>query len=255
MPDIFDSNTHPIFENNSLQNCAAKLISDGINLALAHQLPSANPVENETYIKACTDTSVFIPVGTLLNLKDIESTFKEIKYCGGVAIKIHPRFLKWNWTDETETKRLLEIFKYSRIYNLPILWCTYYASTVSLLPQRDPIHVLTRALCDEPDVKLILMHAGGVELLKYIEFSRFNNNVLLDLSYTLSKFKKSSIWTDIIYALSDFDRRICFGSDYPYLDPSECYADLYTAIDAAGFDKNFHKIYKKNLLEFLELNI
>ena len=48
--------------------------------------------------------------------------------------------------------------------------------------------------------KIVLMHGGGSELLKYYEVFRFNENITLDLSYTLMHLD-TSVEADIKFLM------------------------------------------------------
>ena len=40
-------------------------------------------------------------------------------------------------------------------------------------------------------------------------------NAFLDISFTLQRYRSSSIAADLRYLLNSFDRRVVFGSDFP----------------------------------------
>ena len=65
----------------------------------------------------------------------------------------------------------------------------------------------------------MLLHAGCVDFLRYVEFALTNPNILLDLSFTILKYQGSSLDADLRFAFRTFDRRICIGSDFPEFDP------------------------------------
>ena len=60
---------------------------------------------------------------------------------------------------------------------------------------------------------MIIVHGGGLEIMRYVELSRFNANILLDLSLVFMKYKNSSIDKDIQFLFESFDQRISIGSD------------------------------------------
>jgi predicted TIM-barrel fold metal-dependent hydrolase len=82
-------------------------------------------------------------------------------------------------------------------------------------PVADPFYSLVKVIKQAPDTRVVLVHGGDVEILKYAEIVRFNDNLLLDLSMTITKYQGSSLDSDIKFLFRNFDRRICIGTDHP----------------------------------------
>ena len=82
------------------------------------------------------------------------------------------------------------------------------------LPEISQIFFLNKILNNYSKTKLIIMHGGGSEILKYYENFRFLK-MFLDLSYTLCHFENSSLISDLQFLSEKFDRRVVVGSDYP----------------------------------------
>jgi predicted TIM-barrel fold metal-dependent hydrolase len=135
------------------------------------------------------------------------------------------------------------------------MFCTFYPSNASVYPKTDPLFIFSELLSQHPKAKIIFMHGGGVEILKYAEFARYNKNILLDLSYTVSRYKGSSIDNDLIYVLNNIDQNLCFGTDAPYVQPREAIYDLSELIKKTKFCDSWksHKIWFDNLNNFLGL--
>ena len=117
----------------------------------------------------------------------------------------------------------------------------------------DPFYQLIKILKKSPNLKLVIVHGGDVNLLKYAELVRFNDNLLLDLSMTMLKYKGSSIDNDIKFLFSNFDRRICIGTDHPEYS----HEDLRTYFDSLIENLESHRaenIGYKNIMKFLKLN-
>ena len=93
--------------------------------------------------------------------------------------------------------------------------CTYFHDRVESYPLIDPFIALVSALKQAPGARVVLVHGGDVDLLRYAQLVRHNENLLLDLSLTLMKYEGSSIDRDITFLFQKFDRRISIGSDHP----------------------------------------
>lgn len=98
--------------------------------------------------------------------------------------------------------------------------------------------------------KVILVHAGAVRLLEYIEIARAFDNVLLDLSLTLCKYPGSALDMDIRFAFNNFDQRICIGSDSPEFHSSDLRC-RFNYFSEGVTDNKLRNIAYKNLSAFL----
>jgi predicted TIM-barrel fold metal-dependent hydrolase len=110
--------------------------------------------------------------------------------------------------------------------------------------------VLVGALKRAPAARVVLAHGGGVDLLRHAELVRHNDNLLLDLSFTLLKYAGSSIDADVAWLLAQFDRRVCVGSDHPEFTPAELRTYLDRALAKLPRDKA-ENVAHRNLARFL----
>lgn len=253
---IFDAIVHPQKSEEDNLRIVSDLKSAGVFGALAIPLPGVESFDLKSFVMWCKKSELFYPISLFTLGKSIRDQVMHAKNYGCYGIKVHPRFLKWDWTKTSEEKILRELFSECKTFGLAILFCTYFSCDVSISPKRNPIYIFTKLLKEFPGVKIVMMHAGGHNILDYIEFSRFNENILLDLSFTILKFKDSSIDFDIKYALKNFDKRVCFGSDAPYYNPTEVskrVKELLHEIDSRDEYINSHGVWSKNIINFLEI--
>lgn len=83
-------------------------------------------------------------------------------------------------------------------------------------PLGRPVYDVLYEIClNNLQSKIILLHGGYCELLETSEMIRPLGNVILDLSYTLLRFRETHLVDDIKFLFQTFDRRICIGSDFP----------------------------------------
>lgn len=143
---------------------------------------------------------------------------------GAKGFHIHPRAAALSPADP----RFARILRGAAERDLVVFHCTYaFASVVAPPPWPgaarlpiDPLPHLAAALADLPTLRCVLLHGGGVELLRYSEFVRANPHLLLDLSLTLMKYPGSSLDLDLAFMFAAFDRRICLGTDWPDYSPA-----------------------------------
>jgi hypothetical protein len=91
--------------------------------------------------------------------------------------------------------------------------------------------------------------------MSLVQLARFNSNILIDLSYTFIKFKYSTLEMDIKYLLNNFDKRICFGSDYPDYSIYEFKQSLEYYFKFVNDADKLKNLSGNNCLNFLEINI
>lgn len=224
---IFDSLTHPMpsggwlkpeYEGkNSISGLLHEMEVNNIQWALAvgmgENIGSYNENEYAAFIADHSNSLfpvAFLDFQVLESGTSISSYLSKLKRLGYVGIKIHPRFSRITFAN----KYLPGLIKEANQVGLLVLICTYFWSNEKELTSNSPA-LLQRLLCEVPDEKLLLLHGGAVKLLEVTEMVRQFPNILLDLSFTLSKYQGSSIDMDIQYLFNNFDRRICVGSDSP----------------------------------------
>ena len=168
--------------------------------------------ERLKFLNNCKKFSNLTPVAFLRNTKNLKSEIDNIIKLKYRFVKIHPRKLKINYQNIKFYKKVF--LKLKKKTNIIILWCTFDGWT-NQANELNQIEVLSKLINLAPKNKIILMHGGGPNLLKFYEKFRFLNNVYIDLSYTLLHYQKTSLEKDIIFLMRNFDKRLTIGSDFP----------------------------------------
>ena len=228
---LFDGCTHPTLDGtwlreadgagNTFENLAREMEANGVSHALAHGL-GLGGYDEEAYASAarsCSDR--ILPIAyfdpeRVPEPDDVGPWLQHIRQLGYVGFKIHPRLASLTYTDE----RLPPLLAGAKHAGLAPLLCTY-AWTHTAAFAENTIENLGLLLAQVPEAKVILVHAGGVRLLEFVELARAHPGVLLDLSLTLTKYEGSSIDLDLAFCFQRFDRRICMGSDSPEVSLAE----------------------------------
>lgn len=259
---IFDSLTHPTLNNDWILSGTSKtsnidiLLADmlkyNIKKALAVGILGVGMYDEDHYaefIRSKTDKLIpiaFLDVNNLKSISETKQKLNKLKMLGYRGIKLHPRIGNFNLTN----KLLPYIIKYSNDINLTILLCTYFYDNKINSHLNNTINLIA-LLENVNDAKLILLHGGGIKLLEFMEIARAFKNILLDLSFTILKYQKSSINSDISFLFSDFDRRICIGSDFPEFNIKDLRLE-YNKLSSKISNTKASNIAYKNLLEFLK---
>ncbi len=257
---IFDSLAHPCINGDylarnidcSFEHLAKSMSQSAIKWCCAIGLEGVGGYSHENFAAACKQYPQMIPVAAVNPLNyssnsEIATAINYLKSLGFKAIKLHPRISKFKVSAD-EVDRL---FATCSQQNMPVFLCTYHYGSIDCQPQ---FEVLTELIKKHPDLKLLLVHSGAVELLKYVELARAYPNIVLDLSMTLMKYEGSSIDLDLEFAFQKFDRRICIGTDYPeYSLEAVSKRFEYFAKDISQEKKE--NIAYKNLANFLGITI
>jgi predicted TIM-barrel fold metal-dependent hydrolase len=128
------------------------------------------------------------------------------------ALKLHPRLNRYDPLDPRCLAVLEEMASWER--PLPVWLDTlfYYRGGELQKPPVDTIHALVGRF---PSLTFLLLHGGGSWLLQVAEAVRDCPNAFVDISFTLQRYRSSSIAADLRYLLNSFDQRVVFGSDFP----------------------------------------
>jgi predicted TIM-barrel fold metal-dependent hydrolase len=128
------------------------------------------------------------------------------------ALKLHPRLNRYDPLDP----RCLAVFEEMASWEKPLpIWLDtlfYYRGGQMRKPPVDTIHELVGRF---PSLTFVLLHGGGSWILQVAEAIRDCPNAFLDISFTLQRYRTSSVAADLRYLLEGFDRRMIFGSDFP----------------------------------------
>ena len=263
---IFDSLTHPMPNKNwisksydgknSLDILKKSMKEENIKWAFAVGMGNKiGGYEENNYADFITkNTKNIFPVAfiDLKKIKSFDNTrlskyFDKLIKKGYYGIKLHPRIGKFSYLD----KEIPKIINIAAKKNLVILLCTYIWSEYGKKYYIGP-DLMIELLKKIKKAKVILVHGGTVQLMQYIEICRCFLNTLLDLSFTLCKYRGSSMDLDIKFAFNQFDRRICIGSDAPEFSSKELRESFNLFSKLLSKDK-LKNIAFKNIFNFVPM--
>lgn len=223
---VFDSLTHPTidstwmhpdhFQSSGIGELLLQMDRNNISKALIVGVKGVGSYDEQKFINLIVPHSdklipiAFFDLDNKMNLKEAEEKLKKVKSLGYSGVKLHPRISGFSLNNSL----LVPVIKFANEIQLNVLICTYFYGKFPV-GFKNNIDELANLLYSLNGAKLILMHGGTVRLLEVIELVRLYKNLLLDLSFTLCKYKGSSVDLDIQFAFDNFDKRICVGSDFP----------------------------------------
>jgi predicted TIM-barrel fold metal-dependent hydrolase len=219
---IFDSLTHPTLSGEFLgiAGCHFGEVSQALRESEIYRscavgMSGIGGYDHVAFIQQCRRYPEFVPVGGFdFRDPDVRSQVELIKELGYQAVKVHPRFAGRGFGKARLRIALEEIER----CELPVFLCTYNFFDLSQTGELLTFESTCEALLGLSRLKVVFLHGGGVDLLRYAELVRANDNYLLDLSLTLCKYPGSSVDLDIAFLFQYFDRRTCVGADYPDFD-------------------------------------
>ena len=214
---IFDTCVYPeSTDNKSIYKLSKKLASNSISHGCCMLSCKEKNYNLLGFYNNVKKRKNLIPVAGIKKTNNLYHHLKEIYSIGYKLIKIHPRNLGLNLKKNFSFYE--KIFQISQKYNFIIMWCTFDSWERGQLPNHNQLNLLSKLINKLKKQKIILMHGGGIDIMKYYERFRFCNNVYLDLSYTFSFFQNYSTTKDMLFLINKFDKRIVMGSDFPTID-------------------------------------
>lgn len=260
MIPIFDSLAHPTVNGTWLGRGSGNIFSalvDNLHTAgfcgaCAVGLAGVDDYNHRSFSYECSKFENLVPIaGFRPARKSVETDLSALKDLGFVGIKIHPRFSKIDLKQEKDL--LVEVLKVAGSKKLVVFYCTYQHTSLLQYPEFDYFLSLVSILKRAPETRVVLVHGGDVQLMRYAELVRFNDNLLLDLSLTMMKYNGSSIDLDIKFLLKFFDRRICIGSDHPEYAHRDVRARFEMLATGVSENKQRNVAYR-NIIRFLDLD-
>jgi predicted TIM-barrel fold metal-dependent hydrolase len=178
-----------------------------------------------------------------------EGHVAELKALGFAGVHVHPRAAGGG----PDTPQFRSLLRATAKAGLPVFFCTYQFAHVDAGLPVDPLPHLAEALRAAPAARLVLLHGGTVEVLRYAEFTRANPRVLLDLSFTMMRYA-GALDAQLDYVLRTLDRRVCIGSDAPEYAPAEVRARFEALTAHLPLNKRLN-IAGRSLARFLGLDL
>jgi predicted TIM-barrel fold metal-dependent hydrolase len=253
---LFDSLVHPVGEEQkelqvSFLKIKREMKAAGFTQACAVRMnANRNPTQEKVFVDLSRQLKVFSPIALIDPHANVTPAreIKRLKDLGFVGVKFHPRTTKHNWSHPALPEYLMEAGR----QELVVMLCTYSHFALCELDPSDHLNSLKTLLKTAVETRIMLMHGGDIRLLEYSELVRANPNLLLDLSFTVLKYAGSSLDMDLRFLFSQFDRRICIGTDYPEFshNATRCRFEIFARGLAADKKKN---IGHNNLKSFFAL--
>jgi predicted TIM-barrel fold metal-dependent hydrolase len=253
---LFDSLSHPTLSGDwfgrgvdaSFETLARDMQGADFARACAVGLAGQEGYDHAAFAARCRAFTQLVPVAGVAPkpTAEIDRELDMVRDLGFHGIKLHPRTSHFGYHES----RLADTFRSAARRGLPVFLCTYFHASIEHYPTADPLYALAHALRAAPDVRLVLLHGGTVELMRWMQFVRHMPNILFDISFTLMRYRGSSMDADLAWLFQGFEDRTCIGTDHP-----ECrHADVrirFEELASRGTSEAIRKIGGLNLSRFL----
>lgn len=240
---LFDSLTHVTHDGRwfgerqtdaSLPTLLADMDAAGVGRACLVAI--ADYVDNDfTLASARAHPGRFVPIAgynprLAATTRRIEAAVADIQRHGFAGIKLHPRL---NGYDPLDPKCIATI-EAAGAQGLVIFLDTLFRRPG--LATRHAPDVIDAIVAACPETKIVLLHGTGTTMLDLYEIVRCNDHLLLDLSFTIMRYRGSSrLDDDMHFLFKTTDRLVTVGSDWPEYTPAATLArfdELTQGIDA-----------------------
>ena len=166
-------------------------------------------------------------------------------------VKFHNRFGKYHAADE----RFYAVVKANDELEVPMV-----IGVCGLLHDRntpgaiDPAVYFFDLAQSMRNSNLIIMHGGGTRILQIAEMCRDLHHVFIDLSMTLSKYKETSVASDIRWLCHHYDRRIIWASDFPEVSILQALQDFDEVVGSLAPERRAN-ILGLNIAKLLDIAV
>ncbi len=256
---LFDSLSHPTLSGKwlgkadaSFEALVGQLREAGFARACAVGIAEHDGYQHAAFADRCREFPELVPIAgvTPKAAGAIDIELDAVKDLGFRGIKLHPRYSSFTYGDP----RLVDTFQAATRRGLAVFLCTYFHTPIDRYPDADPLYCVAKLLKASPDTRLVLVHGGCVELMRWMQLARHTPNILLDISLTMMRYPGSSLDLDLRYLFSGFHDRTCLGTDYPDFSPAQVRARFEDLARGAALEAS-RKIGGLNLARFLKIEM
>jgi predicted TIM-barrel fold metal-dependent hydrolase len=252
---LFDSLSHPTLSGKwlgkvdaSFEALVGQLREAGFARACAVGIADHDGYQHAAFADRCRQFPELVPIAgvTPKPAGAIDIELDAVKDLGFRGIKLHPRYSRFTYGDS----HLVDTFRAATRRGLAVFLCTYFHTSIDNYPELDPLYCVAKILKSSPDTRLVLIHGGNVELMRWMQFVRHTPNILLDISLTMMRYPGSSLDLDLRFLFAGFHSRTCLGTDYPDFSPAQVRARFEDLSHGASLDAR-RNIGGLNLARFL----
>lgn len=252
MLKLFDSLTHVTrdgswFGERQCDASLARLLAD-MRQAGAYRaclVAIAGYMDNEIVIESArTHPQQLVPIAgldphILATTRRVDAVVRQIAQQGFAGIKLHPRL---NGYDPLDAKCIAAIDAAGEHGLVVLLDTLFRRQGLATRHAPDVIDALAAAC---PATKMLLLHGTGPTMMELYEIVRCNDHLMLDLSFTLMRYRGNSrLDADMNFLFKTTDQLVTIGSDFPEYSPQamlQRFDELVQGVEAHRLDNITHR--------------
>lgn len=172
----------------------------------------------ERYVELSASIPFVVSLGLSLSAYKDVKLLQNIKEQFQTAVKIHPRMHRYTINDYSAISDVVQHI------NAGIIVIDAFFNGHNL-ENHIGIDLAILLATDFPKKRIVIAHIGGHRALDCIMSTKTLDNVYHDVSFSINFFEDTSAAQDIAFCCKKYNKRIMFGSDYPYYavkDSIEC---------------------------------
>ena len=147
-----------------------------------------------------------------------EQAIADLAGKGFAGVKLPPRLTGYDPLDERAVAAMPAAGRHDVVVFIDTL---FRQRAVATRRVDDVVDIIAREC---PDTRFVLLHGGGSALLDLFELARMHPHLIVDVSFTIMRYARSSVDADIRFMVQNLDQRMSLGSDFPEYTPAEALA-------------------------------
>lgn len=181
-----------------------------------------------------------------VDISEPMAAVEEIERCVDQLGFVGVRLLPWLWEVPPDHRRFYPVYVACVEHDVP--FCLQVGHTGPLLPSEPgrPIPYLDRVALDFPELTIVAGHVGHPWTREMVALARKYPNIYIDTSaYKAKRFPDELVE----YMRADGADRVLFGSNYPMIQPADCFdgfdeLDLDPETRTAFLHENARRVFE-----------
>jgi uncharacterized protein len=228
------------------QNKAYLERTEGSNILLFNMNLFSNPISN--FLKASKDLNN-INLTSLIDFRRNDILpYIDVLISNGVKAVMVNSYLQQ--IADKDISLVLNVFKYCESKGLIISIDGSYGTSKML--DYNNLKLMCSVAEHIKNTPIVIIHSGGLRVKEVMLLALENPNVYLDTSFSLPFYLNSSLEQDFAFAYKKIGtERVFFGSDLPYVEPSESINQHLRFFEKFHFSStDIEKIFCHNAMAF-----
>ena len=204
----------------------------------------ADYVDNNTVLEhAARAEGRLVPVGSLNPARfadevAVAEAVTGLRADGFLGLKLHPRLGHYDPLDP----RSIAAIRSACDCGLVVFLDTLFRQPERVV--RHTTDVIDEVAKVSTGGKVVLLHGGGPAMLEVFELVRIHAHLILDVSFSMMRYRGSSLDADIRFLFWQLDQRVTIGSDMPEYTPEQALIQFNALSDGLPEEKRENILWR-----------